>query len=57
MFKRVIKKVFFFSFMVTMYSSYAQNSSRLTETPSPLYLDPSQPTENRVADLMIRMTL
>ena len=57
MFKRVIKKVFFFSFMVTMYSSYAQNSSRLKETPSPLYLDPSQPTEKRVADLMSRMTL
>ena len=57
MFKRVIKKVFFFSFIVTMYSSYAQNSSRLKETQSPLYLDPSQPTEKRVADLMGRMTL
>ena len=57
MFKRVIKKVFFFSFIVTMYSSYAQNSSRLKETQSPLYLNPSQPTEKRVADLMGRMTL
>ena len=57
MFKRVIKKVFFFSFIVTMYSSYAQNSSRLNQTQSPLYLDPSQPTEKRVADLMSRMTL
>ena len=57
MFKKVIKKVFFFSFIVTMYCSYAQNSSRLNQTPSPLYLDPTQPTEKRVADLMSRMTL
>ena len=57
MFKRVIKKVIFFGFIVTMYSSYAQNSSGLKETPSPLYLDPTQPTEKRVADLMSRMTL
>ena len=57
MFKRVIKKVIFFGFIVTMYCSYAQNSSRLKETPSPLYLDPTQPTEKRVADLMNRMTL
>jgi len=40
-----------------MYSSYAQNSSRLNQTQSPLYLNPSQPTEKRVADLMSRMTL
>ena len=57
MFKKVIKKVFFFSFIVTMYCSYAQNPSRLNQTPSPLYLDPTQPTEKRVADLMSRMTL
>ena len=57
MFKRVIKKVFFFSFIVTMYSSYAQNSSGLKSDSSPLYLDPSQPTEKRIADLMGRMTL
>ena len=57
MFKRVIKKVFFFSFIVTMYSSYAQNSSGLKSDSSPLYLDPLQPAEKRVADLMERMTL
>ena len=57
MFKRVIKKVIFFSFIVTMYSSYAQNSSGLKSDSSPLYLDPLQPTEKRIADLMGRMTL
>ena len=57
MFKRVIKKVFFLSFIVTMYSSYAQNSSGLKSDSSPLYLDPLQPTEKRIADLMGRMTL
>ena len=57
MFKRVIKKVIFFSFIVTMYSSYAQNSSELKSDQSPLYLDPSQPTEKRIDDLMGRMTL
>jgi hypothetical protein len=52
MFKRVIKKVFFFSFIVTMYSSYAQNSSGLKSDSSPLYLDPLEPAEKRVADLI-----
>ena len=57
MFKRVIKKVFFLSFIVTMYGAYAQNSSGLKSDSTPLYLDPLQPTEKRVADLMERMTL
>ena len=40
-----------------MFSSYAQNSSELRSDFSPLYLDPLQPTEKRIDDLMKRMTL
>jgi beta-glucosidase len=57
MFKRVITKGALFSFIVTMCSSYAQNSANLNSDSTPLYLDPLQPTEKRIADLMGRMTL
>ena len=57
MFKRVITKGALFSFIVTMCSSYAQNSANLNSDSTPLYLDPLQPTEKRIDDLMGRMTL
>ena len=57
MFKKVIRKVILLSFIVTVCSSYAQNSSGLKSGVSPLYLDPFQPTEKRIDDLMKRMTL
>jgi beta-glucosidase len=57
MFKRVITKGALFSFIVTMCSSYAQNSANLHSDSTPLYLDPLQPTEKRIDDLMGRMTL
>ena len=53
----MFKKVILFNFIVTMFSSYAQNSSELRSDFSPLYLDPLQPTEKRIDDLMKRMTL
>ena len=53
----MFKKVILFNFIVTMFSSYAQNSSGLKSDLSPLYLNPSQPIEKRIADLMERMTL
>jgi len=57
MFKKVIRKVILLSLILTVCSFYAQNSSGLKSGVSPLYLDPFQPTEKRIDDLMKRMTL
>lgn len=57
MLKKVIRKGTLLSFIITMCSSYAQNSTENKSDSSPLYLNPSQPIEKRIDDLMSRMSL
>ena len=45
------------SIFVTIATAFCLSLSSLAQTQKPVYLDPAQPVEKRVQDLMARMTL
>ena len=57
MFKRAIRNGVLLCLVLSVCGSNAQNVAKNNSNLNPLYLDPSHPIEERVDDLMRRMTL